>query len=769
MRRILFITFFLLLGAVSMTMSQTPYPGFTKISELEGIEEYKLDSNGLKVLLMEDHSAPVLTFMVTYLVGSRNEVTGNTGATHILEHMMFKGTETFNKRKNTSIFTTLQNIGAVINASTWLDRTNYFENIPSDKLELAVQIESDRMRNLLLLKEDLESEMTVVRNEFEQGENSPFQALDKEIWATAIQAHPYHHSTIGWRSDIENVPIEKLREFYNTFYWPNNATVTIIGDFSKPEALKLVNQYFGKIPSSPNPIPQLYTEEPAQNGPRRLSLTRAGELGIVGVAHKVPEGLHKDTYPITILNYILTRGKTSRLYKNIIDKGLATEVFVFYMPFHDKSLFIPYIFLTPGTKHEEVENILISEYEKIKSEGVSQEEVDRAIGQITAETAYKRDGSYSIASELNEAIAAGDWKFYVTFLDQIKKVTPNDVQEVAREYFNESQSTTGYFIPQNEGASVSDNDAAKPNEFMASHKKWFYSPEIIPNTAQTGTSISKNIERKKVNGIDVLTLKTETKDVVRIVGSIIAGDSFGPDDNRMVADLTGNMLDKGTTSLDKYMIAGKLESIGASIDFSVGTNTLSFSALCLKKDVPVVTELLAEQLIHPAFNKDELEKLKIQRKGQLKGTLEETGTKASETLSQMIFPKDHPNYDPGTELLLQDIDKVTIEQVKEFHRKYYGPKSMILVAVGDLDQNAFRQNIAEYFKGFSGGIDYPAVKKASPVNAATKVVPMKDKASVTLLLGNSTTLEKTDKTDDAGLFGDEPDDFEPLDDEQMPF
>jgi len=207
--------------------------GFTKIKELGGIEEYRLDSNGLTVLLMEEHSAPVVTFMVTYRVGSRNEVTGTTGATHLLEHLMFKGTEKYNKENGNHIDQFIGNVGARKNATTWMDRTNYYESLPSEHLELSVDFESDRMRNLRLREEDRQSEMTVVRNEFEQAENNPLYALDKEIWAAAFQAHPYHHSTLGWRSDIENVPIEKLRAFYDTFYWPNNATVTIIGDLDK--------------------------------------------------------------------------------------------------------------------------------------------------------------------------------------------------------------------------------------------------------------------------------------------------------------------------------------------------------------------------------------------------------------------------------------------------------------------------------------------------------------------------------------------------------
>ena len=210
-------------------MSQDTYYGYDFIKESGGIKEYKLRSNGLNVLVKEDGSAPVATFMVTYRVGSRNEVTGNTGSTHLLEHLMFKGSKKFNTKKGNTVFQVLQSFGARVNATTWLDRTNYYATMPSNKLEVAIEIEADRMRNAYIKEEDRQSEMTVVRNEFERGQNSPTNVLDEHLWATAYQAHPYHHSTIGWKSDIENVSIESLQEFYDTFYWPNNATAIVVG------------------------------------------------------------------------------------------------------------------------------------------------------------------------------------------------------------------------------------------------------------------------------------------------------------------------------------------------------------------------------------------------------------------------------------------------------------------------------------------------------------------------------------------------------------
>ena len=423
------------------------FPGFKFVKSSGGIEEYTLQKNDLTVLVLEDHSAPVATFMVTYHVGSRNEAIGYTGSTHLLEHLMFKGSRNFNKEKGTAIWTELQNIGAQINATTWNDRTNYFEVVPSEHIEKAIAIEADRMRFAFLRDEDRQPEMTVVRNEYERGENSPFDVLDKNIWATAYLAHPYHHSTIGWRSDIENISTERLQEFYHTYYWPNNATATIIGDFNKAEALALVKNYFGEHNASKNNIPEMYTEEPEQEGPRRTAVKRAGQTGVVGVGHKTQEGLHEDTYAFQLLGKILSEGKTSRFYKTIVDRGLATSLLMYDFPLKDNGMFITYIFLTPDTDHQTVEDIVLEEYKKIINGGVTKEEIARAKAQTRASVAFSRDGSYAVASALNEAIAIGDWTFYTTFMDHIEKVSTKDIQRVAKKYLVEEKSTTGWFIP----------------------------------------------------------------------------------------------------------------------------------------------------------------------------------------------------------------------------------------------------------------------------------------------------------------------------------
>jgi zinc protease len=421
--------------------------GFSHVKSLGGIDEYRLDSNGLTVLLVPDHSAPVVTFEVTYEVGSRNEVTGATGATHILEHLMFKGSDAFNDPKGNSIKQLLERVGGEFNASTSFDRTNYFATVGRESLESYIAIEADRMRHLWLHESDRQAEMTVVRNEYERGKNDPENVLMEEVNAAAYVALPYHHPTIGWKSDIEHVPIAKLREFYDTFYWPNNATLTVVGDIDSESVLGLIKKYYGVYPHSPAPIPAIYTEEPAQSGERRVTVKRPGELGSIIVAHKVPNGRDADQAPIEMLDAILSSGKNARLYRALVDQGLALSAGSGTNLHHDLSLHTVFAALTPGTTHEQVEKALLAEINKIKTSGVTAAEVASVKQQYIAEDAYKRDGTAAVASEISEWIGVGDWTLYVTFPQKVQQVTPADVQRVAKQYFGADQSTTGWFVP----------------------------------------------------------------------------------------------------------------------------------------------------------------------------------------------------------------------------------------------------------------------------------------------------------------------------------
>lgn len=418
--------------------------GTSFVRELGGIREYKLDRNDLRILLVPDRSVQVVGFMVTYHVGSRNETTGYTGATHLLEHLMFKGSAKFTAGTPTDPKHFIEARGGMLNATTWWDRTNYYEVVPTHLLPDAITWEADRMRTALITEKDRGDEMSIVRNEFERGENLPLEALDKQIWALAYQAHPYHHSTIGWRSDIEKVSIERLNQFYNDFYWPDNATVTVIGDFDEKETLALIAREFGRHPKKPDPYPQMYTEEPKQEGERRAIVKRAG-TDMLGIAHKIPNGLHEDMPALLVLMTILDGGKTSRLYRALVDTALATDVSTYCYELHDPGLFITYASLTPNTPHQKAEGVLKGVYEELKERNVTVPELSRAKRLLRTQLAQRKDGPYQFLSALNESIATGDWTHFVTVGENLMRVTAADVRRVARTYLTDDQSTVGWF------------------------------------------------------------------------------------------------------------------------------------------------------------------------------------------------------------------------------------------------------------------------------------------------------------------------------------
>lgn len=420
--------------------------GASFVRSLDGIHEYRLDANGLQILLAPDAMTPVAGLMVTYRVGSRNEAIGYTGATHLLEHLMFKGSNNFNKEKGGTIWELIETKGALVNATTWNDRTNYFEVLPQEHLPTAIALEADRMRTAFLREEDRVSEMPVVRNEFERGENLPMEALDKQLWALAYQAHPYHHSTIGWRSDIEQVPIERLKKFYDDFYHPDNATVSVVGGFDTAATLAALVKEFGVHEKAPAAYPAMYTTEPKQEGERRAIVKRAGHTNMIALAHKIPAATDADFPALLLLALILGDGKTSRLYCALIDSAIATDVTTACYQFRDPSLMISYITLAPRVRHEAAEKKVKQVFENIIAKGVTAQELARAKRTIRVHIASRRDGPYALLSSLNEEIAVGDWTRFVTLPQMLARVTAKEVQKVAKKYLFDDRSTIGYFI-----------------------------------------------------------------------------------------------------------------------------------------------------------------------------------------------------------------------------------------------------------------------------------------------------------------------------------
>ena len=427
------------------------HPAFEPVRTAGAIEEHRHRGNGLAVLLLPQAAAPVAAFQVTYRVGSRNEGAGLTGATHLLEHLMFKGTERFNRALGTSVFEVLQTVGAQVNATTWFDRTNYYALLPSEHIPLAVEIEADRMRGARVSDADLASERTVVLNELDRGENEPLRRLMHAVYSVAFVAHPYGHPVIGWRGDVETVTAGGLRHFYDTYYWPSNATVSVIGEFVPADVLALVDQHFGSIPSGPEgadaPGYLVATREPDQSGERRVIVRQAGQLGTVLVAYRAPAGLDPDADALDVLATLLGSGKSSRLFRALTDHSLATGASAYYPRLRDPGLFLAYATLPPDVDADEVEGALRETLHAVARDGVTEAELTRARRQVVAAEAFGRDGPMAVAGQLNEAIALGDWTLYPNYRARIEAVTREAVQAAAVRVFDDDRLTVGRYVP----------------------------------------------------------------------------------------------------------------------------------------------------------------------------------------------------------------------------------------------------------------------------------------------------------------------------------
>jgi zinc protease len=758
--------------------TETVPKGITLVSAAGGIREYRL-TNGLKVLLVENRVAPVATFLVAYKVGSRNEGVGYTGSTHLLEHMMFKGTPTFNKTKNTQIAATLQRIGATFNATTNRDRTSYFETVPSNQLELAIKLEADRMRHSLIADEDRRSEMTVVRNELEQGENSPRRILAQYVEATAFREHPYHHPTIGWRTDIENVPTSRLKDFYNTFYHPANATVIVVGDFDATNTLQLIAKYFGSYPQPTTLIPQVYTSEPPQQGERRVVLRRAGDLPVVELAFHTPAAfgqttvlsdidlakraadpsITNDTYALDLLASSLSNGVTSRFYQTLVETQLATSVGADSDTPRDPGLFKVVATLRPTTDPAKVEATLLAELDKVIAEGLTSTELDKAKQQMSAQLAYGRDGTASLAAQLAEAESIGDWHYFQNYEANIAKVTNADIQRVAKKYFTEDNRTVGYFVPKAKNISLPKLPATSSipgidqNAPSANHPILAANP-LAPSSPKA-TTIAERVQRTQLtNGPTLIVLENHATPSVAIRGTFLAGGYFEPSDKHGLAGITAAMLERGTLKRTKLQIAQSLESVGASVSFSGDTFTVNIAGRSLAKDLPMVLDTLAEELREPAFPADELEKMKSQSTVAIRERRLNTSFRNYQRFVNLNYPKDSPFYVTENDRLIASIQSVTIADVRKYYQDHFGGRSLILTVVGDVSAPEVTKQFSERFQDFQGTADLQIVVTDPPLpkTAKRESVVVADKSSVDIIMGLPASLRRSSPDYFAAIF-----------------
>ena len=750
-------------GGYSQTMKDLPNVEF--VESMGGISQYRLKSNDMTILLSENHAAPVITFMVVYHVGSRNESPGNTGSAHLLEHMIFnKSTENFGHAHGHKTFQeVLYEAGADFgstNMTTWYDRMTGYSTLPSDRLELAMKIEADRIGRALILDEERQSEMSVVRNEYEIGENDPAQALDKAVIAAAILEHPYHWSTIGYRSDIEGVSTQKLREHYKNFFWPNNADAILVGDFDEAKALAMFDHEFGSFSRSTKPIPKVITQEPPQEGERRVIVERPGQLSLIELAYMRPNSMHPDFVPLDVLAAILGSGVNSRLYQALVEKGLATTVDASNTTLKDPYPIVFSATVAPGVTPAQAEDSMKAALYRVVREGVTDEELSKAKEQIEVAVVRSRDGTYAYASALGEAVASADWKWFLGYIDAVKAVTPEDVKRVAATYLIPKHATVGWFVPGTRESGSAEEKAGGTAPVTVTAK-------VRPAPARTSsikpsepekfpvvktTFAARTLHKTLPNGIILDVVENHTVPTVAINGAILAGDAVSAGTQPALARLTANMMERGTKSRTKQQINALLDSVGASISFGVNTFQTTVTASMLSRDLNLVVEILADEVLHPAFDASELAKAKVEMKSSVLRASENTSARAVERLTQLVLPEDHPYRAPGRERIVSSIESIGMEDLASFHKAYYNGASMILTVVGDVDAKRTASLIEGMFQalpqGTRPGLDYRRVQPTQPMQ---EVVTMPGKANMNLVYGFASDLRRNDPDYDASV------------------
>jgi zinc protease len=760
-----------------------------------GIEEYRLP-NGLTVLLACRKTTPVVTVNMVFRVGSRNEAVGYTGATHFLEHMMFKGTTRHDPLKKTGIDDILKKVGGVNNATTSYDRTNYYEVVPKDHVELCLEIESDRMRNLLLRDSDRKSEMTVVRNELERDEDEPSSLLETQIFATAFREHPYHHPVIGWRSDVEGVPIARLRQFYSDFYYPDNATLVIAGDFDKNKLLPLVEKYFSSIAKSSRPYPAVYTTEPPQEGERRFIVSRGKEQPRVWVAFHIPEGKNSATFPLDVLAAVVggDSRKSSRFYKRLVETGLCSEVNALNFTLRDPGLFIVEATVAPQKDPRAVEAAINSELDKLTKAPISPQELALAKSALTKRFRLSLSDATGLVQSVTEGIAAVNWQWWAKYPEEINKVTADSAEQLAVKFFKDSNRTVGYYLPKGyelkttqlaaaewaEPASETSNSqktTAEVDQGVAhdidreSDKSAGSSKHVLKITGASAherkpvneskpvpenASWVSRIERYRLkNGMTVLLGRlpkaspaSKLHGTVAISGKVRAGDYFGQEGKTPLPEVLGDLLSCGTEDLTKEEVGKKLDQLGVALDFENGTFFQEFDTEVITEDLPTMLDLIAKEMRHPRLAESDLNLTKNIIESQIHDKMTDTSEVSGLSLMRALYKPGCVFHSPTFEEQLAELKAITRDDVVAFHKKHFIPANLTMAIIGDFEPGVAKTYLDKYFGDWQGSPAEPISVDSSVVASAKgerMVTKLAEKSNVDITIGRPFKLSMKDK------------------------
>jgi zinc protease len=725
-----------------------------QVRNIEGVSEYRL-ANGLQVLLYPDESSSTVSINVTYKVGSRHESYGETGMAHLLEHMNFKGTPSHPK-----IMDELSSRGGRANATTAYDRTNYFETLPAAaaNLEWALGMEADRMTHSFIAKKDLDTEMTVVRNEFESGENNPAMVLRERVLETAYLWHNYGHPTIGARADIEGVPIERLQKFYHTYYQPDNATLIVTGKFDQKPTLSYIEKVFGAIPKPTRVLPNLYTVEPPQDGMREVTLRRTGSQQILDEVFHVPADAHPDSVSLNLLAALLNEKPAGLLYKRLVETKLAVSASVDLEAMYDPGFLMISVTLPKDGDLAAVRRELNTIIQTIRTQEFAQGELDRVRNDQL--NGYERllNSSPEVASNLSENVAVGDWRLLFWDRDQLKRVTVEDVKRVANVYLVDSNLSVGTFIPDDKPVRAVITSAPKFDALFAGYTGQAAVAEGEHFVA-TPANIESRVKRGMAGPIKTAYLMKKTKgDRVSGVVSLHFGDVGSLQNKADIGSFTAALLMRGTKEHARQEIQDELTRLKATLKINGGASGVIISFETPQSNLKETLSLISEVLRKPAFPANDLDELKRDSLSRIDAARTDPNAIAGLAMRRSLSP-----YAPGDFRYVPTLDEraaavkaVSISDIQTFYNQFYGASNAEAALVGNFDGVVVTQELTDLFGAWKSPSPFErpvSIYKLTSSDYKTFATP--DKANAIFLVGSNLKLRDDDPAYPALKVGDE--------------
>ena len=722
-----------------------PPTGISAGACVEGICEYRLQ-NGLRVLLFPDASKPTVTVNLTYLVGSVHENYGETGMAHLLEHLLFKGTP-----KHADIPGELKKRGVGFNASTSLDRTNYYNSFPANDatLDYVLGLEADRMLNSFVAKKDLDSEMTVVRNELERNETNPASVLNERLRSTAYLWHNYGNTTIGARSDVENVPIERLQAFYRTRYQPDNAVLIVAGRFDPATLLPNIKAKFGGLKKPSRALPVAYTKEPTQDGEREVTVRRSGDIRITSLAYHMPAATHPDTPALVVLGNLLGHAPGGRLHKALVESKLAAFAGAGAGAMRDPGTFNFVVAVPKDADAGKAEAELLKQAEAIASQPVTAQELADAKQRIANGYELAFNNVNAVGMALSEYVAAGDWRLWFVLRDAMDKVTLDDVNRVAKAYLLPSNRTLARFVPTDNAVRATIAEAPPAASLVEG-----YTGRAAIAAGETFDPTPANIAARTEtytigDGLTVSLLPKKTRG-----GTVVFNADFRFGDLESTrrspppaASFAGSMLMRGSKTLSREQIDKRFEALKTSGNVNGGPQGAGIALQSRRGELAEALALAADILRNPAFPESEFEQLRLQAITALEAARKEPGTAVGQAMAKAFdpWPADHPFRFRSIDEQLADLRAMTLEDVRAYHRDVFGTAEGQIAIVGDFDPAQVKPLLEKLFADWEPGAAYaPIPTRYHPVAARKETFETPEKSSAVFTARHNLALNDAD-------------------------